>query len=129
MEDRRAEQKEALAVLIEFNDRVLKNMNIIVKELSGERMEDTNQFLKGIVDALNWEIQVVNGTIELLNEGKERINKEAFNASVVRLGDAIKANEDAAMAEAIKALIPMFENLGAAAREEWKGGRRQHFQR
>ncbi len=117
MEDRRAEQKEALAVLIEFNDRVLKNMNIIVKELSGERMEDTNQFLKGIVDALNWEIQVVNGTIELLNEGKERINKEAFNASVVRLGDAIKANEDAAMAEAIKALIPMFENLGAAARE------------
>ncbi len=116
MEDRRAEQKEALAVLIEFNDRVLKNMNIIVKELSGE-MEDTNQFLKGIVDALNWEIQVVNGTIELLNEGKERINKEAFNASVVRLGDAIKANEDAAMAEAIKALIPMFENLGAAARE------------
>ncbi len=80
-------------------------------------MEDTNQFVKGIVDALNWEIQVVNGTIELLNEGKERINKEAFNASVVRLGDAIKANEDAAMAEAIKALIPMFENLGAAARE------------
>ena len=32
MEDNRAEQKEALEVLIEFNDRVLKNMNIIVKE-------------------------------------------------------------------------------------------------
>ena len=117
MEDNRAEQKEALEVLIEFNDRVLKNMNIIVKELSGERLEDTNQFLKGIVDALNWEIQVVNGTMGLLNEGKERIQKDAFNAAVLRLGDAIKANEDTAMAEAISALIPMFENLGAAARE------------
>lgn len=117
MKDNRAEQKEALEVLIEFNDRVLKNMNIIVKELSGERLEDTNQFLKGIVDALNWEIEVVNGTMGLLNEGKERIQKDAFNAAVLRLGDAIKANEDTAMAEAISALIPMFENLGAAARE------------
>ena len=117
MEDNRAEQKEALEVLIEFNDRVLKNMNIIVKEVSGERLEDTNQFLKGIVDALNWEIEVVNGTMGLLNEGKERIQKDAFNAAVLRLGDAIKANEDTAMAEAISALIPMFENLGAAARE------------
>ncbi len=117
MEDNRAEQKEALEVLIEFNDRVLKNMNIIVKELSGERLEDTNQFLKGIVDALNWEIEVVNGTMGLLNEGRERIQKDAFNAAVLRLGDAIKANEDTAMAEAISALIPMFENLGAAARE------------
>ena len=92
-------------------------MNIIVKELSGERLEDTNQFLKGIVDALNWEIEVVNGTMGLLNEGKERIQKDAFNAAVLRLSDAIKANEDTAMAEAISALIPMFENLGAAARE------------
>ena len=117
MEDNRAEQKEALEVLIEFNDRVLKNMNIIVKELSGERLEDTNQFLKGIVDALNWEIEVVNGTMGLLNEGKERIQKDAFNAAVLRLSDAIKANEDTAMAEAISALIPIFENLGAAARE------------
>ena len=117
MEDNRADQKEALEVLVEFNDRVLKNMNIVVKELSGERLEDTNKFLKGIVDAMNWEIQVVNGTMEMLNEGKERINKEEFNTAALRLGDAIRENEDAAMAEAIKALIPMFENLGAAARE------------
>ena len=117
MEDNRAEQKEALEVLVEFNERVLKNMRIVVKELSGARLEDTNKFLKGIVDAMNWEIQVVNGTMELLNEGKERINKEEFNTAVLKLGDAIKSDEDAAMAEAITELIPVFENLGAAAKE------------
>ena len=117
MEDNRAEQKEALEVLIEFNERLIKNMNIIVKELSGERLEDTNQFLKGIVDALNWEIQVVNGTTELLNEGRERINKEIFNAAVVHLSDAIKENNDAAMAAALQELIPLFEKLGEAAKE------------
>ena len=117
MEDNRAEQKEALEVLIEFNERLLKNMKIIVKELSGERLEDTNQFLKGITDAMNWEIQVVNGTMELLNEGRERINKEEFNTAVQKLGDAIKADDDGAMAEAFTGLIPMFENLGEAAKE------------
>ena len=117
MEDNRAEQKEALEVLVEFNERVLKNMRIVIKELSGARLEDTNKFLRGIVDAMNWEIQVVNGTMEMLNDGKERINKEEFNTAVLKLSDAIKANEDAAMAEAITELIPMFENLGAAAKE------------
>lgn len=63
MEDNRAEQIEALEVLTEFNDRLVHNMEIIVKELKGERLDDTDQFLKGIVDAVNWEIQVVNGTL------------------------------------------------------------------
>lgn len=48
MEDNRAEQIEALQVLEEFNGRLVKNMEIIVKELSGERLDDTDQFLKGI---------------------------------------------------------------------------------
>ena len=35
MEDNRKEQIEALEVLLEFNERLVKNMHIIVKELSG----------------------------------------------------------------------------------------------
>ena len=75
MEDNRAEQIEALEVLTEFNDRLVHNMEIIVKELKGERLDDTDQFLKGIVDAVNWEIQVVNGTLDTLNDGKVRVDK------------------------------------------------------
>ena len=79
MEDNRKEQIEALQVLTEFNGRLGKNMSILVKELSGERLDDTDNFEKAIIDAINWEIEVLNGTMELLNEGKERINKESFN--------------------------------------------------
>ena len=107
MEDARKEQLEALEVLAEFNDRLVKNMNIIVKELSGERLDDTDKFLKSIVDAINWEIQVVNGTMEALNDGKERVNKESFNAAVVALSRAIGENDDAKMAE----------QLGVSAKE------------
>lgn len=117
MEDNRKEQMEALETLTEFNDRLVNNMQIIVKELSGNRLEDTDKFLKSILDAMNWEIQVVNGTMEALNEGKERVNKETFNDAVVALSNAVKENDDAKMAEAFTAIIPVFEKLGESAKE------------
>ncbi len=112
MEDTRAEQKEALETLAEFNVRLLKNMKIVQKELSGERLDDTNAFLQDIVNAMNWEIQVVNGTMELLNEGGEYINKEKFNAVIVTLSEAINTKDDAKIADAFHAVIDQFEKLG-----------------
>ncbi len=120
MEDNRKEQVEALEVLIEFNERLVKNMTIIVKELSGQRLDDTDKFLKSIVDAINWEIQVVNGTMDVLNDRKERLNKNEFNRAVVSLGKAIEAKDDAGMAEEFKKIIPIFEQLGASAKEAIK---------
>jgi uncharacterized protein YjgD (DUF1641 family) len=117
MEDNRAEQVEALEVLTEFNDRLVHNMEIIIKELSGERLDDTDKFLKGIVDAINWEIEVVNGTMETLNEGKQRVDKASFNNSIIALSEAINAKDDAKMAEQFKNVIPIFKNLGEAAKE------------
>lgn len=117
MEDLRNEQLEALEVLAEFNERLVKNMAIIVKELSGKRLDDTDKFLKSIIDAMNWEIQVVNGTMEVLNEGKERIDKETFNAAVVSLGKAISEKDDAKMAEEFTKIIPVFEQLGVSVKE------------
>jgi len=117
MEDIRKEQKEALEILVEFNGRILKNMGILVKELSGQRLDDTDKFIKGIVDAMNWEIEVMNGTMGLLNEGKERINKAEFNEKIIAFGKSIASKDDAAMAENVKELIPLFENLGNAAQE------------
>lgn len=117
MENTKKEQQEALETLIEFNEKLLKNMKIVVKELSGKRLDDTDKFLRAIVDAMNWEISVVNGTSELLNEGKERVNKNAFNEKISEFAEALKTNDDQKMAEAIQMLIPEFENLNVAAKE------------
>lgn len=117
MEDLRKEQKEALEVLVEFNGRVVKNLKILEKELSGQRLDDTDKFIKGIVDAINWEVQVMNGTMELLNENKERIDKVKYNEKLTEFSSAIEAKDDSRMAECVKALIPLFENLEIAAKE------------
>lgn len=117
MENNREEQKEALETLIEFNARLIKNMGLIVDELSGKRLDDTDAFLKDIINAMNWEIGVMNGTLSLLNEGEERVDKEKFNTKVIKFGDAMKENDDVKTAEALKDLIPEFETLEKAAKE------------
>lgn len=117
MEDNRQEQVEALEVMAEFNGRLVKNLPILVKELSGNRLEDTDKFLKSIIDAINWEIQVVNGTLEVLNEGKVRVDKEAFNGKIVAVGNAVASKDDSQMAEAFEKVIPVFEQLGTAVQE------------
>lgn len=117
MEDNRREQIDALEVLVEFNERLVKNVGIVVKELSGNRLDDTDKFIKGIIDAMNWEIQVMNGTMELLNEDKERVDKEAFNERIIALSAAVNSKKDEEMARAFEEILPYFENLGGAAAE------------
>ena len=117
MEDNRREQVEALEVLLEFNERLMKNIGIVVKELSGNRLDDTDKFIKGIIDAMNWEIQVMNGTMDLLNEGMVRVDKELFNEKIVALGAAVNSKKDEEMAKAFEGILPYFEGLGKAAAE------------
>lgn len=120
MEDNRKEQIEALEVLSDFNKRLMQNIPIAVKELSGERLEDTDNFIKSIIDAMNWEIQVVNGTMDVLNEGRKRIEKEDFNSRIVAIADAVNSHNDAALATAFQDALPYFETLGKAAEEVTK---------
>ncbi|MFW5650228.1 MAG: molecular chaperone [Acetivibrio ethanolgignens] len=117
MKDMREEKIEALETLAEYNERVLKNIPILIKELSGQRLDDTEKFLDGIINAINWEVEVVNVTLDLLNEGKERIQKEDMNDKIVLLSEAIKKKDDVRMAQAFQQLIPVLENLGIAAKE------------
>ena len=117
METNRMEQLEALEILIGFNDRLLKNLPTIIEELSGEKQSDTDDFLKTIINAVNWEINVTNATLDVLNEDHVRIDKEAFNEKILSLGSSLSLNDDSAIASALKELIPFFEQLGKAAKE------------
>lgn len=117
MEATREEKIEALQTLMEFNPKVIHNIKIIIKELSGARLDDTDGFLKDILNAINWEIEVLNGTMDLLNEDKERIDKEHVNSCIVNLGNAIAEKEDAKIAEAFEKLLPELEQVQKSAEE------------
>lgn len=117
MEFNKMEQMEALGILADFNDRLLKNLPTIISELSGKRQPDTDTYLKNIVDSVNWEIAVTGNSLSLLNEGHTRIDKDTFNQKVMALNEALSGKKDAEIAIALQDLIPCFEQLGNAVRE------------
>lgn len=117
MESNRMEQSEALKTLEAFNERLVKNLPTIIDELSGNRQPDTDTYLKNIIDAINWEISVVNATLDLINEGETRFQKEDFNQKVQALSTALSSNTDAQIASAFQELLPCFELLGKIVKE------------
>jgi hypothetical protein len=114
------EKLEALSTLGEFNERLLKNIPTIVHELSGNRQQDTEQYLGNIINSINWEISVTNATLDIINDGVNRIDKEYFNQKVLALGTALSAGEDAQISIALQNLIPSFVELGNAVNEVLK---------
>lgn len=109
-------QAEVLQELITLNEGVVKNMKIIEKEFGGQRLDDTDAFLNGIIEGLNWEIQAVNGTLNLLNEKEENVSKSEFESSVQKLNEAVQHRNDEELQKAVQNFIPVLENLGEAAK-------------
>lgn len=117
MEDNRAEQIEALEVLAEYSPKLLKGMKAVTEELEGNRQPDTDEYLLAVINGMNWEIQVLNGTLSLINEKSEQIVKEDANRLFVHFSDLYQGKNDRAMAEAFRQeIIPFFEKLDGIAR-------------
>ncbi|WWR19695.1 molecular chaperone [Lachnospiraceae bacterium JLR.KK009] len=120
MEDIRAQQIEALEVFKNYNSRLVKSMDSIIPELEGDRKDDTDKFLDEIVKGINWEIGILNGTMDFINEKEERIKKEEINASILKLSKALEGKKDSEIAASLKETLPVFENFGKVAAEVLK---------
>lgn len=117
MEDMRAQQIEALEVFKDYNERLVRSMGNIIPELEGDRKEDTDKFLDEIIKGINWEIGILNGTMELINEDEERLKKEEINSSILKLSKALEGKKDDEIAASLKETLPVFENFGKVAGE------------
>lgn len=112
MEDNRKEQVEALETLKDYNLKICKALKEVVPELKGEKKEDTKEYVDHIFKGVNWELQVINGTMELLNEKEEQVSKDVLNEMVSHVNDAYVAADDGKLAQIIEEeLLPFTEKL------------------
>lgn len=105
------EQIEALKTVIDYIPKLKKGMTTVAGELLGSRQPDTDEYLKKIVDGLNWVIGICNGTLSLINKEEVRIDKDAVNAVCLKFGDAFKANDDAQKAALLSGGLMDFVSL------------------
>lgn len=112
MEDNRKEQVEALEALKDYNPKVCKALKEIIPEITGERKEDTQEYLEHIFQGINWELQVVNGTLELLNEKEEQVSKDDLNDIVMQINEAYTSKDDSKLAQVLEEkLLPFVEEM------------------
>ncbi len=116
--DYKNEQIEALQVVQNYDIRLAKGIRNILPELRGEEREDTKEYLKQIINGLNFTLEAINGTMSLLNETRQRIDKEKTNAKVEKLGAALKKKENAEIADVLeKEILPFVEEFLESATE------------
>lgn len=118
MEELRKQQIEALQAVYEYNQRIIPALEEIVFELRGAQKEDTKDYLNHILKGVNWIIQVVNGTRDLINEKEEVINKEQMNDIIVDLNGVLKEENFIQAADIIeKGILPFVSNVTKAAKD------------
>ena len=108
MEDNRKEQVEALEALKDYNPKICKALKEIIPELRGEKKEDTQEYIEHIFRGVNWELQVINGTMELLNEKEQQVSKDSLNEMIVQVNDAYTSKEGEKLAQIIETELPPF---------------------
>lgn len=102
MDDYRQQQVEALQVAHEYSAKVINGIKNVVTELRGGRLPDTDEYLKEIVNGLNWLIEVTNRTLDVINEHEVLIDKERVNDAVTGLGAALSEKDDEQIASSLE---------------------------
>lgn len=110
------QQLEALEELYHYSGKLMPAIETVSAELKGNCQEDTDEYLKSILEGVNWVIEVLNRTMELVNEEETVINKDKINESILKLGEFVKAKEDEKIAETLtEEILPFILNASTRA--------------
>lgn len=112
------QQVEALQVLTEYSVKLIKGMKTSAEELMGCRKEDTDEFLRMVLDGVNWELNVLNGCLSLINEEEKVLDKKRANETILDFQQVFSSKNDEAISKAItEKLIPLVEQITEAAKK------------
>ena len=115
MDELREQQMEALSVASEYSVKLIDGIEKVINELKGEKLADTDDFLKHVISGINWIINVFNATKDIIAEKNDLIDKESVNSSVMLLNDSYNEKDDIKIAEALSQLLEFVKQLRDAA--------------
>ena len=92
-------ERDVLKTLVDYSPRLIQGMQAVCTELCEERAADTDEFLRSVVDGMNWEIEVFNGLRERFMELGLSFDKDEMNSIILRFNDAYKSKDDIAIAK------------------------------
>ena len=117
MADREHLQREALEELVSYSGNLVPAVQEMIVELRSAGKEDTEEFLEDIIAGINWEIEVYNQCVSLLNEKGNYIDRSKMGEAVRNLGVSLGAGDRAKIAKCLEEdFLPFLNQLTFAAR-------------
>ncbi len=94
MDDVRRLQYEALADGGNYALRLVPAIREILPELRGDEKDDTEDFKNQIFDGINYIVEILNGTLSLINEKEVIINRDGVEDIIYQLIKAVESNDN-----------------------------------
>lgn len=116
MEDIRSQQLEVLGEAKDYCQKVLHSIDTVIPELKGDKKDDTDEYLRMTVDAVNNTLEMYNATRSLVNE-QQAIDETKVNEAVKKLGAALKSGADSDKAVALECMKDFIKAYGEAAKK------------
>lgn len=112
------DQIEALETLADYIPKLIGGIDTVKVELRGERKPDTDEYLKMVIDGINWVLGIVNGCMSLFEEYNIVFDKEKANDYSAAFSKAYGTGNDTAIADSMDAdVIPMIKLIQRTADE------------
>ncbi len=109
-------QKEAITQLADYSDKIILATETIIKELRGDKKEDTDELFGLVIQGINWEIEVFNNCEKLINEKEPLVDKAKMAQAVTRLGKVLQEKDDIKIAACLEVdFLPFLKNMKKAS--------------
>ncbi|MGN0152133.1 MAG: hypothetical protein ACI39Q_06635 [Wujia sp.] len=105
-------QKEALGELVNYSENIIRGTETVIKELRGDRKEDTDELFNLVIQGINWEIEVFNNCESLINKDAQQIDKGKMADAVARLGKVLQEKDDIKLAACLEVdFLPFLKTM------------------
>ncbi|MCR5785762.1 MAG: hypothetical protein K6G40_09005 [Eubacterium sp.] len=115
MEDLKQQQKEALLTVQDYVQRLKKAIPNACGELRGDMLDDTEEYVKTILNGVNYTIEVLRRTLDYINADEDIIDKEEVNGLITDFMDVYRVGPNEKIADAFeKDILVYLEKLDTA---------------
>lgn len=110
MDDVKRMQYDALKDGADYAMRLVPAIREILPELRGEKQDDTEDFKNQIFEGINYIVEIVNGTLSLINEKEVILNREGIEEKMQQLISSVDKKDDVEIAKALEeGILPFVE--------------------
>lgn len=111
-ESTREEKIEAIIGICQYDRKLINGLHTLADDLESGKETLPSELLGTIMQGINWTVEVLNQTMDVFNEGKEKLEKQMINDALVAFNEAFTSNDAKKIAAAIKdSLLPCLEQI------------------